>query len=184
MIKDQPVVLGRLPVLDAVGQAQRLAAASERTLRRSVDRARADGSTWQQIGSALGISRQAAFQRFGSVLDPRSGLPQPPARSGVGDDALRIVQAIAAGRWVEAVADFDPTMSKGLTTQRLADSWAVIVGLSGALREIGKPYAVRAGDLTVVNVPLQFEAAEQIARISYDADGRVAGLFFLPAADA
>lgn len=184
MISQQFAIVDTGPVLDAVGQAQRLATAAEQTLRRTVDRARDDGHTWRQIGTVLGISRQAAFQRFGQALDPRSGKPHPPARQGAGDDALRLVHHIAAGRWAEAVTDFDPTVAEGLSPQGLADSWAMVIGLSGALQEIGTPYAVRAGDLTVVNVPLQFEAAGQVARISYDADGRVAGLFFLPESDA
>jgi len=31
----------------------------------AVDRARRDGHTWSQIGTALGVSKQAAQQRFG-----------------------------------------------------------------------------------------------------------------------
>lgn len=37
----------------------------------------------------------------------------------------------------------------------------------------------QAGDLTVVDVPLRFEAAELTGRVSYDRAGLVAGLFFL-----
>ncbi|MFC5179987.1 hypothetical protein [Actinomadura harenae] len=34
-------------------------------LRGTVEAARASGRTWQEIGDVLGITRQAAFQRFG-----------------------------------------------------------------------------------------------------------------------
>lgn len=37
----------------------------------------------------------------------------------------------------------------------------------------------QAGDYTVVNVPLRFEAAELTGRVSYDRAGQVAGLYFL-----
>ena len=40
--------------------------AGESELRAAVDAARAAGDTWAAIGVALGITRQAAFQRFGS----------------------------------------------------------------------------------------------------------------------
>lgn len=33
----------------------------------AVTAARADGDTWAVIGTALGVSRQAAYQRFGKV---------------------------------------------------------------------------------------------------------------------
>ena len=38
---------------------------AEAALRAAVDAARAAGDTWAAIGVALGITRQAAFQRFG-----------------------------------------------------------------------------------------------------------------------
>lgn len=37
----------------------------ESDLRAAVCRARDEGATWQELGDALGISRQAAQQRFG-----------------------------------------------------------------------------------------------------------------------
>ncbi len=40
---------------------------SEAELRAAVTAARAAGDTWDAIGVALGISRQAAYQRFGKV---------------------------------------------------------------------------------------------------------------------
>ena len=42
-----------------------------------------------------------------------------------------------------------------------------------------EPVAHRAGDYTVVDVPLRFEAAELTGRVSYDRAGQVSGLFFL-----
>ena len=53
----------------------------------------------------------------------------------------------------------------------------------GEFERHGEPSAYRAGDLTVVGVPLFFEAGERTGRVSYDQDARVAGLFFLPRGD-
>lgn len=39
----------------------------------AVEQARDAGCTWQDIGDVLGVSRQAAFQRFGKPIDPRTG---------------------------------------------------------------------------------------------------------------
>ncbi len=61
--------------LAAVQIASELSAASAVALRLSVDLARAAGRTWQELGDVLGVSRQAAFQRFGHPLDPRTGQP-------------------------------------------------------------------------------------------------------------
>jgi dihydroxyacetone kinase len=47
--------------------AEALDAAAEADLRKTVAAARAAGDTWAMIGVALGISRQAAYQRFGQT---------------------------------------------------------------------------------------------------------------------
>lgn len=52
------VVLGHLPRV-AVARAQ-----VEESLNRWVGRARALGATWQQVGDALGMTRQSAWERF------------------------------------------------------------------------------------------------------------------------
>jgi hypothetical protein len=55
--------------LTSVTSARRLAGAVDDVLRATVQRARAAGRTWQEIGDLLGTSRQAAFQRFGRPSD-------------------------------------------------------------------------------------------------------------------
>lgn len=42
----------------------------EKTLVRSVDRARSAGCTWAEIGGALGCSHQAAIKRFAKRVRP------------------------------------------------------------------------------------------------------------------
>ncbi len=61
--------------LDAVTVASTMAATAAAALRLSVERAREAGRTWQELGDVLGVSRQAAFQRFGHPVDPRTGSP-------------------------------------------------------------------------------------------------------------
>lgn len=53
-----------MPLLTAVAVAQVFVRVAEDVLRALVSDARAAGHTWQEIGDALGTSRQAAFQRF------------------------------------------------------------------------------------------------------------------------
>jgi hypothetical protein len=60
-----------LDVLDWVGAAQDQAAVAQRTLTASVTRARHAGHSWTAISTRLGITRQAAQQRFGTPTDTR-----------------------------------------------------------------------------------------------------------------
>ena len=59
-------------VLDRVGAAQHQAAAAQHTLTASVTRARHAGHSWTAISTRLGITRQAAQQRFGTPTDTPS----------------------------------------------------------------------------------------------------------------
>ncbi|MGH3328099.1 MAG: hypothetical protein ACRDPT_09960 [Streptomycetales bacterium] len=54
--------------LAAVAYAAGAAAASESGLRAAVAAARANGRSWNQIARSLGVSRQAARQRFGAKV--------------------------------------------------------------------------------------------------------------------
>jgi uncharacterized protein DUF3887 len=146
----------------------------------AVDAARAAGCTWQQVGDVLGTSRQAAFQRFGHPVDPRTGQAMDRTTLDRADArALEIFTALAAGRWEAAGADFDPAMAQALPAAGRADAWAAVVGLVGAYERAGEPSVRRQGDHTVVDVPLVFEAGDMTGRVSFHADGKVAGLFVL-----
>lgn len=57
---------GQVPTLTAVGTARTLSALADEALWELVRQARSEGHTWEQIGTVLGTTRQAAFQRFGA----------------------------------------------------------------------------------------------------------------------
>lgn len=155
-------------------------AAAEDVVRAVVQHARQNGTTWQVIGDALGVSRQAAFQRFGKPIDPRTGEPMDTTPLPQADDlAIAVIQDLADGRWSSVAERFDATMRDGLSEEALAAAWAQVVGLSGSFEGHGTPDVARAGDLTVTNTPVAFEAGDYTARISFRDDRSIAGLFIL-----
>lgn len=164
-----------------IAHALDVRSAAEDVVRVVVHEARQAGATWQSIGDALGVTRQAAFQRYGKPLDPRTGepmntVPLPDAA----DLAVATVEDLAAGRWAQVTARFDATMRDGLSEDSLAAAWAQIVGLSGAFEAHGVPEVARAGDVTVTDTRICLEAGDYTARISYRDDRSIAGLFILP----
>jgi uncharacterized NAD(P)/FAD-binding protein YdhS len=50
--------------LDGLGELCRAATALDKLTRDTVRRARTAGHSWTQIGQALGVSKQAAWERF------------------------------------------------------------------------------------------------------------------------
>jgi hypothetical protein len=73
--------------LALVGRSAEAERVTNRLLQQSVDRARANGHSWAAIGEVLGMSRQAAQQRFGTTRS------SPPAE--------------ADERWLGPVTAFD-----------------------------------------------------------------------------
>ena len=64
-----------LTPLETVAVVRSLARVVEDGMREAVRQARQAGHTWAELGELLGTTRQAAFQRFGRPLDPRTGAP-------------------------------------------------------------------------------------------------------------
>lgn len=62
--------------LTVLAEAQALEEVAATRVRLTVGHARSNGATWDQIGSALGVTRQGAQKRYGAdPLPPREPLP-------------------------------------------------------------------------------------------------------------
>ena len=74
---DESAAIGVPEHLALIGAAARAEGEARAILQRSVAAARAGGASWAAIGAELGMSRQAAQQRFGAVVEtsaaPASG---------------------------------------------------------------------------------------------------------------
>jgi hypothetical protein len=169
----------------AVAAARELSGAAETALQAAVDRARADGQSWRDIGEVLGTSRQAAFQRFGHPIDPRTGAPMsreiPPDAA---DRAVAIFDWHDQGRWQEILDELDDAMRARHDQARLSHGWAGLAGMFGRLERTGEPFARRVGDDTVVDVPLHFEAGDAKGIVRFSDDGKIAGMAIRPASPA
>ncbi|MGH3187612.1 MAG: DUF3887 domain-containing protein [Streptosporangiaceae bacterium] len=167
---------------DAVAAARDLSAAADAALQAAVDRAREAGQSWREIGDVLGTSRQAAFQRFGHPVDPRTGAPMSrEVQPGAADRAVEILGWHDEGRWEEVMAVLDVNMRARLNPELMAAASARLAGTFGRLELMGEPFAHRAGDDTMVEVPLHFEAGDLKGIVRFDSDGKVAGLAIRPA---
>lgn len=178
--------LAGMDPLAAVEQAVRIRQGADAVLPAVVGIARTSGNTWQEIGDVLGISRQAAFQRFGRPTDPRTGeLMETTPFPGAAERGADVFGRMAAGDWHAVHANFDDTMAGKLPEEdQLGGIWAQVVATVGEFDSAGEPTATRAADYTVVDVPLGFEAADMVGRVSFDRAGRTAGLFILTPAQA
>lgn len=167
--------------LAAVTAASELSAATNAALQEAVDRARAAGHSWREIGDVLDTTRQAAFQRFGRPVDPRTGKPMPRAvPRGTADRAIDLFTDIVEGRWEAATKDFTPTMLEHVDATRIADAYAQTVSMVGAFERMGEPVAYPVSMGASVDIPLYFEAGERAGQVTFDRNSKVIGLFIRP----
>jgi len=175
-----PVLNSESVPLELVRAAHEIRDGAEALMAAAVQQARGAGQTWQDIGEVLGVSRQAAFQRYGKPIDPRNGevITSSPLPGAI-ELARAVIDDHAHGRWAEVNERFDDTMRAGLTEEGLAEAWAYLVGLAGVYERHGETDVVRAGEFTITNTPLAFEAGDFVARITFRDDQTIAGLYIL-----
>jgi hypothetical protein len=170
--------------LDLVRRAQGVDQLAEQVLKLCVQQCRDAGHTWQEIGDLLGVTRQAAFQRFGKPIDPRTGEPMDKTvrMTDAAERAIKIVTDVLEGRMDEARKSFNAQVLEAFTDEVRGDGLATVTGLVGAFEGFGdgEPFVRRIGDHTVVDIPLRYEAGDMKARVAFDADERVGGIFILP----
>jgi hypothetical protein len=180
-----PVLNSGNDPIEVVRAARQIREGAETLMGAAVQQAREAGRTWQEIGEVLGVSRQAAFQRYGKPIDPRTGeaLNTTPLPEAV-ELARAVIDDHAHGRWADITERFDDTMRARLTEEGLAEAWVYLAGLAGAYESHGNTEVVRTGDFTVTNTPLAFEAGDFIARVVFRDDRTIAGLFILSPEEA
>jgi hypothetical protein len=167
--------------LDVVAAARELSAAATAAMQSAVDRARAAGHSWREIGDVLDTTRQAAFQRFGRPVDPRTNEPMSrETLPGAADRAIEILGCIIEGRWADARRDFGAAMLEAVDADKIARAWALTAAEVGGYEGMGEPLVFRADDATVADLPLHFEAGERTCRAAFDSDGKVIGLLIHP----
>jgi hypothetical protein len=169
--------------LDLVRRAQDLDDLAEQVLRLCVQQSRDAGHTWQEIGDLLGVTRQAAFQRFGKPIDPRTGEPMDKTvrMADAAERAITIVTAVLEGRMDEARQSFNAQVMAAFTDEVRGSGLATVTGLVGAFEGFGagEPFVRRIGDHTVVDIPLRYEAGDMKARVAFDTDEKVAAILIL-----
>ena len=163
-------------MISALLAARTVAEAIEDATRLLVSEARRVGHTWQEIGELLAISRQAAHQRFGAS----AGKPGPAdAEPSLARRAVELVGQLGELDWEAVSADWDATMRAALPLPELAAVWDRVLSSAGELEAVGRPVITRRGPYRIVDVPLVFKHGPLKARITFNHDSSIAGLFIL-----
>ena len=96
-------------------------------------------------------------------------------------EARRLVTEMASGDFASVVAKFDRTMTDALPASRLEMVWQQVAAAFGDFVGIEGTRSEELGAYRAVYVRCAFTAGALDAKVVYDSDERVAGLFFVPA---
>ncbi len=111
---------------------------------------------------------------------PATASPIPPNLDLKGE-ASQVVDDLAAGQFNSVEAKFDATMTAGLSVDALAANWIQYQKDNGGYRSHGTPKQSMLGAITVEQVPITTATGSGEVRVSFHADGTIAGLYSLKA---
>jgi len=108
-------------------------------------------------------------------------MPGGVARDVAALKARELVSALAAGHPERAPVEWTAAMAKRLPTPLLREQWSALTREAGGLERIGEiEVSPVDGRYRLVAVGLEFEREAVIARVTFDSENRIAGLYFLP----
>lgn len=174
-----------------IRHADELVRRSRERLQEVVSTARSHDVSWQEIGDALGVSRQAAFKRFGA-----KGEGETMAAPGIDltDRTSEVFAHLDAGDYEAVRAHMTYTCGRALTKRKLMGVWGEVRGESGRLDACVEATVRTADGSTplaklanrhlstgaIVQVTLQHEAGEWIGRVAYNGSGKITGILIAP----
>ena len=97
------------------------------------------------------------------------------------DKAVAVVDHLVAGDFAPVIAEFDATMTAAMPESLLATTMTQLEGQVGAFKERTGVTETQEDGYDVVRVICVFERATLTAKVVYNSQGQIAGLFFLPA---
>ena len=162
-------------------------------LHAAVQQARAQGRTWADIGEVLGISRQAAFKRFGEVTNPADGqriTGVPMSIAVIQQLTEKVFDLIAEAKYEELEPLMHPQARKELPASLIAETWAAVLTEVGAKESYRDTHVVLPGgerveeDATVLGnvvgvTTIQHEAGDMMGRVAVDEQHRIVGILIV-----
>lgn len=174
-----------------IRQSDELVRRARERLQELVAAARSNGVSWQDIGGVLGVSRQAAFKRFGAKGEGETG--GAPAID-LSDRTSEVFEHLDAGDYEAVRAHMTYACGRALTKRKLMSVWDQVQSETGRLDACVNATVQTADGSTplnkfanrylstgaIVQVTLRHEAGEWIGRVAYNGSGKITGILIAP----
>lgn len=185
--------------MDQLLRALQLMKDAEQNLEKVVAAERAMGKSWANIGERLGVTRQAAFKRFGKATDILTGeLMTARSTDHLAELAETFLTRVSTGDEELAMGMLHPSVRKELPWPLISETWNRALAEVGSLESITEVFVTHPGGtapiddpvslsqgktlgIAVVVAQLNHEAGELMGRIAFDQDDAIVGILYLPA---
>ncbi|HYQ85016.1 MAG TPA: alpha/beta fold hydrolase [Rubrobacter sp.] len=107
--------------------------------------------------------------------------PAAPPSDDLTAKATALLEAMVRGDFAGATRHFDATMKQALTPEKLQEVWKGLIGQAGAFQRQAGTRIQTQGAHRLVFVTTEFEKVRLDMQVTFDAQGQIAGLFFIPA---
>lgn len=159
---------------DSLREAQRAVDQATARLEEEVGKARTAGLTWQQIGGALGITKQAASQRFN-----RPPIYNEKAIEQIEKELLLIAEEAFAAL---AHSDFERLHSlmtyvaaRLLSKRKLAKTWEAVTETCGQFIELSNSRLELSGTGYVLTYRLRHRRGEPVGQFTFNNRKQITG---------
>lgn len=184
--------------MDQLQRALQAVKAAEHSLEEAVAAERARGKSWADIGTRLGVTRQAAFKRFGKVTDMLTGEIMTARNTDhLPELAEKFFIYVSEGAEELAMGMIHPTVRKELPWDTIVETWNRGLVEYGTLESIADTFVTHPGGIApiesneifsdnkmlgiaVVSTTLNQEAGELMGRVAFDKSDAIVGILYLP----
>ncbi|MGA7936823.1 MAG: alpha/beta fold hydrolase [Kovacikia sp.] len=136
---------------------------------------------------ALGVAGEASASRKSVqewLPNMHADARQPKATQDLKATASQVVDLLAKGKFAEVTQKFDPTMQKGLSTEKLKQIWQAVVAEAGPFKRQISSRTEKVQQYDVVSVTCEFAKAKLDVQLTFDRAQKIAGLHLLPSNQA
>jgi uncharacterized protein len=107
-------------------------------------------------------------------------LPDNDVPAGRIDAAKTFVNYLVNAEFDAATAMFDETMSKALSKEKMAETWLALIEQVGAFQQVSSTRTEKVDEYDIVYVTIEFATGPLDAKVVFNQQGQISGLFFLP----
>ncbi len=185
---DERDAVRNLELADAIERA------SHAHLMHTVAIARARGVSWQAIGESFGITRQAAYKRFGTpATTDRGEVTMSKPTIDLIERTEKIFADLSNGDYAGVKALMTFTCSRILTKKKVMGVWEQVLTESGQFESCSETVVQTADGRNILlqqinqylagglicQSQVNHEAGEWIGRVSYNGSGKITGLLIV-----